>query len=444
MSHFSQSKTSCLAIKYISLERVMLDPKNARQHNARQIDQIANSIESFGFNVPILIDKRGKVIAGHGRVLACQKLGWNEVPSVQLEHLTEAQARAFAIADNRLTENSTWDERLLAENLKELSILDLEFSLEATGFTMGEIDLKIESLNTPEEESDPEDDIPELLTGAVTKPGDLWLLGKHRVLCGDSRESSSYERLLNGTQADLVFTDPPYNVPIQGHVSGNGNIKHREFAMASGEMSETEFINFLTGVFGLLASNSKSGSIHFICMDWRHIFEITTAGRKTYSDLKNVCVWTKNNGGMGSLYRSQHELVFVFKHGAEPHRNNVELGKYGRNRTNVWNYPGINAFGREDDEGNLLALHPTVKPVALISDAIMDCSSRGDIVLDNFLGSGSTLIAAEGAGRLCYGMEIDPLYIDISIRRWQKQTGKIAIHAESGLSFSEVSNVNSL
>jgi len=371
--------------------------------------------------------------------LAARQLKLREVPVIRLESLTEAQAQAFAIADNRLTEQATWDDRLLGEIFKDLSAIDLDFSLEDTGFSLGEIDLRIEGLKAVvADKADPADEIPSVSDlPAICQWGDQWKLGKHQILCGSALDKSTYLALLNNRQATVVFTDPPYNVKIDGHVSGKGRIRHREFRMASGEMTPRQFTRFLAAVLRLLATHSSDGAIHYICMDWRHQFELLTAGNKVYTELKNLCVWVKDNGGMGSFYRSQHELVFVFKNGTAPHCNNVQLGKYGRNRTNVWHYPGINGFGRKGEEGDLLALHPTVKPVALVADAILDCSARGDIVLDCFLGSGSTLIAAERTGRICYGMEIDPLYVDTAIRRWQRYTGAQAIHKASGESFDQ-------
>lgn len=302
---------------------------------------------------------------------------------------------------------------------------------------MPEIDLRIQSLTEPDAAEDPADVVPTPSGPAVTMPGDLWLLGEHRLICGSALDAATYETLLAGGKASLVFTDPPYNVPVQGHVSGKGAVVHREFAMASGEMSDAQFTEFLRQTFTRLADNSTSGSVHFVCMDWRHLKEIMTASEGIYTDFLNLCVWVKSNGGMGSLYRSQHELVFVFKSGNARHVNAVQLGKFGRNRTNAWHHPGINNFGREGDEGNLLAMHPTVKPVALVADAILDCSNRGDIVLDAFLGSGSTLIACERTGRRCYGIEIDELYVDTAIRRWQKHTGAFAIRASDGRAFNE-------
>jgi len=244
--------------------------------------------------------------------------------------------------------------------------------------------------------------------------------------------------LMGKERAAMVFVDPPYNVPIDGHASGLGAIHHRSFPMASGEMDRSEFTAFLRQAFRNLAAFSIDGSLHYICMDWRHLAELLAAGRDIYDELKNLCVWVKDNGGMGSLYRSQHELVFVFKQGSGSHRNNVQLGQFGRNRSNVWHYPGANSFARCGEEGNLLALHPTVKPVAMVADAILDCSARGEIVLDAFLGSGTTLIAAERTGRRCCGLELDAGYVDTIIRRWQVLTGGNACHAASGRRFDDL------
>ncbi len=426
-----------LALEYVPLGELSLDPSNARLHSPAQIKQIARSIEAFAFNVPILADREGKVLAGHGRLLACRQLGWAEVPVIRLDHLTPAQARAFAIADNRLAETSTWDEALLAEHFKVLSELDLDFSLEATGFSVGEIDLKIEGLDEPAAEDDP-DEAPVEAGPAVAAFGDLWRLGSHKLLCGDSLDAGSYARLLGDERAAMVFTDPPYNVPIDGHVSGKGKTRHREFSMAAGEMSEPEFTAFLTTVCRLMADASKDGAVHLICMDWGHIFALLAAGRTVYESCLNICVWTKPNGGMGGLYRSAHELVTVFKHGRAAHRNNVQLGRFGRNRTNVWAYPGANGFGHGED-ADLTSLHPTPKPVRMIADAVLDVTARRDLVLDPFLGSGSTLIAAERVGRVCRGIEMDPLYVDLTIRRWQRLTG-LEARREDGARFDTLIN----
>jgi DNA modification methylase len=425
-----------LAVTTRPIASLKPDPRNPRSHGKRQLKLLAKSIDSFGFNVPILVDRDLVVIAGHARLLAAKQLGWSEVPTIALEHLTEAQARAFAIADNRLTDLSTWDEPLLAGLLLELSEQDLTFDIEATGFTMGEIDLRIEGLGSAEGEPDPADEPPPA-GPAVTRMDDLWQCGPNRILCGDARDPAAYDQLLDGQRAAMVFADPPYNVRIDGHAGGSGAIRHREFAMAAGEMGEAEFIAFLTAVCHNMAAHATDGALHYLCMDWRHLGGMLAAGQAAYSELKNLCVWAKDRPGMGSFYRSQHELVLVFKSGRGSHRNNIELGRFGRNRSNLWCYPAI-AGQRHGEEGDLLALHPTVKPVRLVADAIMDCTARGDIVLDPFLGSGTTLVAAERTGRRCFGMEFDPLYVDTALRRWQAWTGEPAVHAVSGCHFDDL------
>jgi DNA modification methylase len=344
------------------------------------------------------------------------------------------------IADNRLAEIAVWDDRLLAQQFKDLSLLGLDFSLELTGFEMGEIDLRIASLDDPPEtDADPADVVPDVATSPpLSKIGDTWSLGRHRILCGNALDAMAYAALMGEEKAAMVFIDPPYNVPIDGHASGLGAVHHRPFPMASGEMDRAEFTAFLAKAFQNLAAFSVDGAVHFICMDWRHVEELLAAGREVYGELKNLCVWVKDNAGMGSLYRSQHELVFVFKHGLQGHRNNVQLGQFGRNRSNIWRYPGANSFARCGEEGNLSALHPTVKPVAMVADAILDCSARGDIVLDAFLGSGTTVIAAERTGRHCYGLELDPAYVDTIVRRWQALTGSSARDASSGRRFDDL------
>jgi DNA modification methylase len=416
-----------------------LDPRNPRVHSERQIEQLAKSIKNFGFLWPVMIDGKRRVLAGHGRIAAAKRLGFQDVPTISVQHLSESQRRAFMIADNRLAEQASWDEKLLAEQFKELLEVDLDFDLEATGFEVGEIDVLIEGMS-PEVKgnSDPADDLPETKPMGVTRAGDLWLAGAHRIYCGDSLNPGSYSAVMESRRAAMVFTDPPFNVKIDGHATGLGTIRHRNFHMASGEMTESDFTDFLTQFMQRCAFHSVEGSLHYLFMDWRHMREILAAGKQAYTELKAVCIWVKDNGGMGSLYRSQHELVFVFKHGSGKHRNNVQLGQFGRYRTNVWNYPGVNSFSRSTDEGNLLELHPTVKPVALVVDAIMDCTSRRDIVLDPFLGSGTTVIAAERTGRVCYGIELDPQYVDTIIRRWQAFTRQSATLQSSGRSFAEL------
>ena len=428
------SSTAALKVTYLPTTSLKPYEKNPRLHSDKHVVQIAKSIENFGFNVPILVDVRQNVVAGHGRLLAAQKLGLQTVPVIKLDHLSESQYKAFLIADNRLTENSTWDERLLGEQLKVLSELELDFDLDVIGFETAEIDVLIDGLETIGE-ADPDDCLPSIETSAVSAGGDLWQLGKHRVLCGNSLTLENYDRLMEGAKADLVITDPPYNVVIDGHAGGLGKVHHREFAMASGEMTTAEFSGFLGMTMALCRLSSQPGSLAYYFMDFRHMSEILTAGQMVYGKPMNLCVWAKNNGGMGSFYRSSHELIFLFKNGESSHRNNIQLGKYGRYRTNVWNYPAANTFSRSGPDGDLLALHPTPKPVSLIADAIKDSTVRGALVLDPFLGSGTAVIAAERSGRVCYGLELDPLYVDTIIRRWQHRTNREAIHIESGESF---------
>lgn len=413
-------------LKVVSKDTGSLKPyeRNARKHSDKQISKIANSMAQFGCNNPILIDKTDTIIAGHGRWAAAKKLGMKEVPTICLDHLSPDEVRAYIIADNKLAELAGWDRDILAIELQHLSTIDLDFDLEITGFDAGEIDFIIggpvvEKLDPADEVMAPETEVP-----AVTKRGDLWGLGDHRLCCGDSLDEISYSTLMGTEKAQMVFTDPPYNVPISGHVCGNGTIQHAEFEMASGEMSEGEFTDFLATSMGLFRKYSMSGSIAFCCMDWRHMEELLRAGKQSGYDLKNLCVWVKDNGGMGSLYRSRHELTFVFKNGDDPHINNVELGKHGRYRTNVWEYPGVNTMKK--DRMDELAMHPTVKPVNLVADAIKDCSKRRGIILDPFGGSGTTLIAAQKTGRRARLIELSPHYCDVTLKRWEKLTGQKA------------------
>jgi len=404
---------------FVATGNLIPDPDNPRKHGRAQIRAIARSIEAFGFNAPILVDKNNKIVAGHGRYEAAKLLGLDKVPIVSLSHLTETQARAYLLADNKLTDRSTWDDPKLAIHLKELSDLVLDFDIEATGFEPPEIDLRIQSLDSALEDAD---DQFELATGpAVSRTGDLWLLGPHRLYCGSALDATSYDALSNGERAAAAITDAPYNVRIDGHVSGNGRTTHREFAMASGEMSEAEFSDFLHQTFQRIIAYCRDGAMIYSFMDWRHMAEILAAGRAANLDLLNLCVWAKTNGGMGSLYRSRHELVFVFKSGHDPHTNNIQLGRFGRNRSNVWNYPGANSFARNSSKKQMNS-HPTVKPIALVADAMLDCTKRNDIVIDPYLGSGTTILAAERTGRRCHGIEIDGRYVDTAIKRWERLT----------------------
>ena len=405
------------SIEHLSIAELKPYPKNARTHSKKQVRQIADSITRFGFTNPVLIDNENTILAGHGRVEAAKLLVWKDVPCIRLEYMTPQQKRAYVLADNKLALNAGWDEELLAEELKELLLQD-EFTIDMTGFSIAEVDHIIEG-NPNEEAGDPREDRQPAsdASKARCEVGDIWQLGQHRLICGNALDPKVIATLMDGKKAQMVFTDPPYNVPVDGHVCGSGTIKHREFAMASGEMSAQQFTQFLRSSFENMTTHSVDGSIHFICMDWRHMQEMLTAGNATYTELKNLIVWAKDNGGMGTFYRSRHELVFAFKHGTAAHTNSFELGQNGRYRTNVWQYRGVNSLhaGRMHE----LALHPTVKPVQMIADAIKDVSKRGDIVLDPFGGSGSTLIAAHKTGRRGFLGEIDPIYCDRIIQRWE-------------------------
>jgi DNA modification methylase len=409
--------------------------KNARRHPPSQIAKLARALKEYGFLVPILVDDHNNVLAGHARVEAAKQIGLTEIPCIRAAHLSEAQKRAFIILDNRLAQDASWDFEILASEIQFLQTEGID--LETTGFDLPEIEMILDQADPPV--GDPGDEkLPELQANhIITRPNDLWVLGDHRLLCADARDRAAYGALLQGKAAQLVFVDPPYNVPIQGHASGKGRIKHREFANASGEKTSAQFEKFLEDNFALLAEHSTDGSIHFVCSDWRHLDEMLRAGRRCYRELKNLAVWAKTNAGMGSFYRSQHELIFVWKNGRGKHTNNIELGQHGRNRSNVWTYAGANAFGA--DRLDELAMHPTVKPVALVADAIRDCSRRGDIVLDSFGGSGTTLIACERTHRRARLMEIDPIYCDQAIRRWQKISGQAAVNAVPGRRFQEAS-----
>ncbi len=410
--------------------------RNARVHSKKQIKQIAASIDRFGFVNPVLVSDDGEIVAGHGRVEAAKLLGIKTVPTLALSHLSDAERRAYVLADNKLALNAGWDTEILAIELQGL--IDLNFDVELTGFSLAEIDLTLDRAADADPDADdaPEDTTPDIVGPPVTRRGDLWLLGRHKLVCGDAQEIDDFVSLMGNERADIVFTDPPYNVKIDGNVTGLGKVKHREFAFASGEMSEREFTTFLTITLSNVSAHMRDGAISYVCMDWRHMAEILVAGRLAFTEFKNLIVWNKSNAGMGAFYRSKHELIFVFKNGTAPHTNSFGLGGDGRYRTNVWDYAGISSIGANRAEE--LAMHPTVKPVALIADALRDCSRRGEIVLDCFGGSGSTLIAAEKTGRVARLIEFDPAYCDTIIRRWQAYTGKHAVLAGTGERFENV------
>ena len=425
-------------IAFVSVRKLRPNKRNARTHPQKQIRQIENSYRRFGWTNPIIIDESNAILAGHGRYQAALQLGLREVPVIVVAGLSDAEKRALALADNKIAANAGWDRQLLAEELSDLAKLlpDCNLDLEITGFEPAEIDSLLGDL--VDRELDPADDVLPPKKTAISKIGDLWELGSHKLLCGDAQSGVDIRRLMGTECAAIVITDPPYNLPIR-RVQGRGRIKHGNFTQGSGEKSPADFIRFLRIVLSLAAKHSIKGAILFVFMDWRHIGELLAAGSAVYFELKNVVVWVKTNAGQGSFYRSQHELIFVFKNGDGPHVNNFELGQHGRNRSNVWTYAGVNTFraGRMDD----LAMHPTVKPVALIADAMRDCSRRGDIVLDPFMGSGTTIVAAERVGRRAYGLEIDPLYVDVAVRRWQAYTRRDAVLKGTGETFDEVAAV---
>lgn len=413
-------------------------PDNPRVHRPVQVKQIAKSIETFGFKFPVLVDAENQIIAGHGRVQACEYLNIESVPTICVRDLSPEKVRALMIADNKLTENAQWDDELLAHNFKVLSDLELDFDLDVSGFEYGQIEALVMGIEGVEQL---EDDELAISDSIVTKLGDLWQLGKHRLVCGDALDKATYTTLLGKRKASVVFTDPPYNLSARD-IGKVADEVHGDFQQAAGEMTHDEFQAFLDRLFNRLTNFSKQGSIHYVCMDWRHLSEILSAGDKHYHELKNICVWAKDRAGMGSLYRSQHELVLVFKNGKQRHLNNVQLGEHGRYRSNVWNYPSVRSFSSESgDAGSseALLLHPTMKPVKLVQDALLDCSKRDDIVLDAFLGSGTTLLAAEKSHRICMGIELEPKYMDVAIRRWQLLTENDAVQISSGKTFNQLS-----
>ncbi|MBR1605616.1 MAG: ParB N-terminal domain-containing protein [Alphaproteobacteria bacterium] len=428
-----------LQLQHVDIESIKPYPLNPKEHEEKQTQQIAKSIERFGFNTPILVDTNSEIIAGHGRFKAAKLLGLKQIPVIFLSHLNEAEKKAYRLADNKLSENGKWNTDLLKLEFVEIEKLALNFeeelNLDITGFDLPEIDVLMqetssseaidEKLNTPP--FVPDDEI-------ISKQGDIWNLGKHRIICGDSLQKETLDKLCGSVRADMVFSDPPCNVCVKNIVE-QGKTKHKEFAFASGEMNENEFINFLQQSMQNMADFSKDGSVHYLCMDWRHIYEMLSASRPVYEKMLNLVVWCKQNGGMGSFYRSQHELIFVFQKRKGSHTNNVELGKHGRYRTNVWHCAGVNSFGKNQSD---LKMHPTVKPVELVEEAILDASKRRQIVFDAFLGSGSTLIAAEKTGRICYGVEYEPRYIDTIIRRFHKLTGIWATHELSGKNYEQL------
>lgn len=422
----------------LQLIKVPVCDLNPSAHRTRvttpeQLERLVRSIGALGFNQPILT-AGNEIIDGHVRVEAAKRLGLEELPAIDCSHLTATEVRELRLAVNRIAEQGEWDLDLLKIEFQEL--IELDCDLTTTGFSSEDRDI---ILLDPVELSEGEDEHAEELGDRgdpVTKPGDVWILEGHRLVCGDSREQHTYEALMGSEQAHAVASDPPYNVRIQGNVSGLGKKVHDEFAMASGELNGEEWQQFLDTVLVRLASWVVAGAVLFVFMDWRSIHRLYAAGAAAKLKLINLVVWYKESGGMGALYRSSHELVAVFCKGDKPHTNNVELGRHGRDRQNVWCAPGANRRGSSANE--MLALHATPKPVEICVDAILDVTSKGQIVLDAFLGSGTTLIAAEKTGRRCFGIEFEPRFVDVAIERWMRLTGGQAVLEETGKSFEEV------
>ncbi len=421
-----------LGVQPRRIEELKVKGRNARIHPPEQIARLTASIQAFGFTAPIIVGTGDVVLAGEARLEAARTAGLREVPTISLAHLKPEEQRAYILADNQLATLASWDEDILKLELTDLSAFELDFPLEALGFDTAELDrLLVDPIDqdAPEEEA-----VPEVGVIAVTQPGDVWLLGPHRLICGDARKAETFRKLMGDEIARMVFTDPPYNVPVKGHITKRKS-GAREFVMAAGEMSQSRFVEFLSETLGAAASHAMPGSIHYVFMDWRHMSEVMAAGLAVVGPLKNLIVWAKPNAGMGAFYRSQHELCFVFKKGDAPHINNFGLGGEGRYRTNVWRYPGASGF--HADRASEAELHVTPKPVGMIADAIQDVSLRGDVVLDPFGGSGSTLIAAGRTNRRARLIELDPLYCDVICRRFIAEGGEV-MRESDGLSFDDV------
>lgn len=426
-------------VEHVPIGSLKPNPKNAKKHPQKQIELLAANIRKFGITQPIVVDEGEVLLCGHARLAACKLVGVQTVPIIRLTHLSSQEKKALAIADNRLPEMGDWDVEILREDLKELTepTVDLGFDFEITGFDSVDVDALI-GPETKKEKDDPADVPPPLedRVPAITQPGDVWLLGQHVLLCGDARSATAYKDLMNGSVARLVITDPPYNVKIAGNVTKRRDVP--EFRMASGEMTEEDYTKFLGTVLGHIADHAERGAVFYVCIDHAHLPELLAAAKPIFGPHKNLAVWVKSNFGLGSFYRSQHELITIFVLPGAPPINNFGLGKRGRVRTNVWNYPGLNAFSA--DRAALLAMHPTIKPVAMVADAIRDCSNRNDVILDPFGGSGTTLIACEKVGRKARLIELDPHYCDVIVRRFEKFTSEPGRLAATGARFAEVVN----
>lgn len=420
-------------VEYVNPESLWISNRRIRKSDRGLVQKWTRNLEKFGVLLPFLVDETNQLLHAEPALSAAIVLKIPQVPVVRVCHLDDEDKRLLRIALDRLGELPEWDEAALAEEFADLIRLDADVT--ASGFDMPEVDLLILD-HLPRPLADALDDVPKVTSGApVSHLGDVWRVGRHLIGCGDARDGEFVESLMGGRKAQAVFTDPPYGIPIAGFVSGSSGPQHADFAMGVGEMSDVEFHQFLADFMSVASSHLSDGAVIFTFMDWRHIDILVGAGKSLDLDLLNICVWSKPNAGMGSMYRSQHEFVAVFKVGKGPAKNNIQLGKFGRNRSNVWEYSSANTFDAEMREA--LEDHPTPKPVALVADAIRDVSDVGDIVLDPFLGGGTTLVAAHNTRRTCFGVELDPRYVDVSLRRWIKLTGKQPTHSHTGLSFDE-------
>jgi DNA modification methylase len=419
-----------LELSHIALADLRPSSRKVRTLDAAHVREVASSISVLGFCDPVLVGRDNEIIDGEARYEAARQLGLERIPCVRMEHLSKDEQRVLRLAINRLAEKGQWSLDALKIEFEELIVI--EAPIEITGFSLGEIDHVILGEGADGLEEGPLEPNPS--AAAVAKVGDVFQLGSHRIICGSATDPGTPRRLMDGDDpARFVFTDEPYNVPILGHVTGGA---HREFTMASGEMSDDEFLAFNLAWMDAVLPWLCDGGVFGTFIDWRGYPIVHKASCSFGLIPLNLVVWAKSNAGMGSLYRSQHELLPLFKSGTAAHVNNIELGKKGRWRSNVWTYPGASSLGSDARRG--LRDHPTVKPTAMIEDALLDLTNRGDIVLDPFLGSGSTLIAAENTGRVCRGVELDPLYIDVIVRRYEASSGKAAVLAETGETFAQL------
>ena len=413
-------------LRMISVNSLLSSKKKSRKHSKKQLEKLKRCIKKVGFTMPIVVNEQYEIIAGELRLKAAQELNIDVIPVIILDNVSDEEARAIKILDNRIAEDGEWDYSVLKEEIEALFKFD--FELQDLGFETIDYDKifiqndpaeKLSHCNQVENESWLDANIPKR-----TNLGDLWRLGDHFVICGDSLDENIFKVLMQGELAQIVVTDPPYNCPIDKYVCGLGKIKHEEFVMASGEMTNAEFAQFLHNFMKNAVKYSVNGSLSYIFMDWKGINTLINEAMKLYHSMINLAVWNKGVGGMGAFYRSQHELIGIFKNGSAKHQNHIQLSKYGRYRTNVWDYPGIRATNPGSLE--LLKLHPTCKNVGLLQDILIDASSKNEVVLDCFGGSGSTLIAAERAKRRARLIELNPRYIDVTIWRWEQETGKKA------------------